>query len=68
MNVTVCNNHSTIKAAKDVTKCKLTLISIRQSATRLLELTKIHQSENKLRYFVGPPYRVSLTSVRGSGR
>lgn len=63
MNVTGCNIHSIIKAAKGVIKNMLTLISIRQSATRTLELTEIHQCENILRFCVGSPNRVSLTSV-----
>jgi hypothetical protein len=58
MNVTDCNILSIMKAAKRVIKYMLTLISIRQSATCHLELTKIHQCENILRCYVGPPYRV----------
>ena len=61
MNVTDSNIHSIIKAAhgaKGGTKCMLTLIRVRQSATRHLELIKIHKCDNILRYFVGPPYRV----------
>jgi len=58
MSVTDCNIHSIMKAAKGVTKYMLTLISIRQSATRRLERTKIYQCENVLRYCVGPLYRM----------
>jgi len=46
MNVTDCNIHCIMNAAIGVTKYMLTLISIRQSATRRLELSKIHQCEN----------------------
>lgn len=45
MNVTDCNIHSIMKAAKGVTEYMLTLISIRQLATCRLELTKIYQCE-----------------------
>ena len=65
MNVTGCNIHSIIKAAKRVTKNMLTLISIRQSATRTLELTEIHQCENMLRCCVGPPNSFINISVSG---
>jgi hypothetical protein len=58
MNVRDCNIHSIMKAAKGITKYMLTLISIRQSATHHLDLTKIYQSENTLRCCVGPRYRV----------
>jgi hypothetical protein len=58
MNVTDCNIHSIMRAAKCVTKYMLTLISILQSATGRLELSKIHQCENILNCRVGPPYRV----------
>jgi len=49
MYVTDCNILNIMKDAKGVTKYMLTLITIRQSATRCLELTKIHHCENTLR-------------------
>ena len=58
MYVTDCNILNIMKDAKGVTKYMLTLITIRQSATRCLELTKIHHCENTLRCFVGPLCRV----------
>jgi hypothetical protein len=58
MNVTDCNIHCTMNAAIRATQYMLTLISIRQSATRGLELAKIYQCENILSCCVGPPYRV----------
>ena len=56
MNVTDCNIHCIMNAAIGVTQYILTLTSIRQSATRRLELAKIHQCESILRCCVGPPY------------
>lgn len=68
MNVTDCNIHIILKAAKGVTKYMLTLFSIRQSATRRLERTKIYQCLNILRYCVGPLYRVWCLATVIGGR
>ena len=68
VNVTDCNIHSIMKAAKGVTKYLLTLISIRQSATCRLELIKIHQCENTLRCCVDPLYRVLCVDTVICGR
>jgi hypothetical protein len=65
MYVTDCNIPNIMK---DVTKYMLTLITIRQSATRCLELTKIHHCENTLRCCVGPLCRVCGVDTVIGGR